>query len=148
MEGAPRTLDAFYVCLEARHRCVSLPDWNKRPCGGTAYVEGVALARVEREGDSSSNNKEDHNLKIKALPPPLFWNAPAGMILAGPALFSFMFSLAVMVIACPCAVGLAAPTAILVRSEPFFSALLALWHGTACQDSGFVNLLSKVYLVF
>ncbi|CAM9129320.1 unnamed protein product, partial [Hapterophycus canaliculatus] len=32
----------------------------------------------------------------------------------GPALFSFMFSLAVMVIACPCAVGLAAPTAILV----------------------------------
>ncbi|CAM9561185.1 unnamed protein product, partial [Ectocarpus fasciculatus] len=56
----------------------------------------------------------------------------------GPALFSFMFSLAVMVIACPCAVGLAAPTAILVGTG------VAAKHGVLVKGGAALERVSEL----
>ncbi|CAB1097064.1 unnamed protein product [Ectocarpus sp. CCAP 1310/34] len=56
----------------------------------------------------------------------------------GPALFSFMFSLAVMVIACPCAVGLAAPTAILVGTG------VAARHGVLVKGGAALERVSEL----
>ncbi|CAM9943523.1 unnamed protein product, partial [Discosporangium mesarthrocarpum] len=56
----------------------------------------------------------------------------------GPSLFSFMFALAVLVIACPCAIGLATPTAIMVGTG------VAASNGVLIKDGGVLQKACEV----
>ena len=59
-----------------------------------------------------------------------------------PALFSFLFALAVWVSACPCAFGLATPTAILVSTGVAASHGILIRRGAGLQYAASVNVIA------